>query len=163
MNVSRDALRNRSRLQSRSCPAVLMPRLFHPAKHTDARTVYFQNRELGQLSNQKRFCPSYHGNATAVFDDNNQVVSFQPNSTTGLRRSSGSQQQNQRLRKNLSNCDLHDDENRSESEEETGDNSTGSNTCNPWSNKLHNEDFNITKKCGESIYNQCYTVLKQIQ
>jgi len=104
----------------------------------------------------KRFCPSYHGNATAVFDDNNEVVSFKPNCTVGVRRGNinqcfNSATQNQRLRKNLSNCDLHDDENRSESEEETGDSTPASHSLgsrvNPWSNKLHNEDFNITKKC----------------
>ena len=49
-----------------------------------------------------------------------------------------------RLRKNLSNSDLHDD-NRSESD----DDSSLESRVNPWSNKLHNEDFNITKKCGK--------------
>ena len=49
-----------------------------------------------------------------------------------------------RLRKNLSNSDLHDD-NRSESD----DDSSAESRVNPWSNKLHNEDFNITKKCGK--------------
>jgi len=53
-----------------------------------------------------------------------------------------------RLRKNLSNSDLHDD-NRSESD----DDSSAESRVNPWSNKLHNEDFNITKKCGKIFVN----------
>ena len=61
-----------------------------------------------------------------------------------------------RLRKNLSNSDLHDD-NRSESD----DDSSAESRVNPWSNKLHNEDFNITKKCGKIFFNSRAELLAQ--
>lgn len=89
----------------------------------------------------KRFSPVYHGNATAILDDKNEIISFKSQRVLGTSRDDMSRT---RLRKNLSNSDLHDD-NRSESD----DDSSAESRVNPWSDKLHNEDFNITKKCGK--------------
>ena len=90
----------------------------------------------------KRFSPVYHGNATAILDDKNEIISFKSQRVLGTSRDDSMSRT--RLRKNLSNSDLHDD-NRSESD----DDSSAESRVNPWSNKLHNEDFNITKKCGK--------------
>ena len=101
----------------------------------------------------KRFSPVYHGNATAILDDKNEIISFKSQRVLGTSRDDMSRT---RLRKNLSNSDLHDD-NRSESD----DDSSAESRVNPWSNKLHNEDFNITKKCGKIFVNSRADLLAQ--
>merc|ERR1712131_471436 len=111
---------------------------FHILKPLNQREAQFYQKFPRNL---KRFSPVYHGNATAILDDKNEIISFKSQRVLGTSRDDMSRT---RLRKNLSNSDLHDD-NRSESD----DDSSAESRVNPWSNKLHNEDFNITKKCGK--------------
>ena len=89
------------------------------------------------------FSPVYHGNATVILDDKNEIVSFSTREVT----QSFEKKKVRQIRKNLSDSDL--------AEDDSSDDSIGSDNdeqnVNPWSSRLHSTDFNIRKKCGEFL------------
>ena len=96
--------------------------------------------ESVELVLEQPFSPVYHGNATVILDDKNEIVSFDSKLTS---------KKPTMIRKNLSDSDLADDEvdDDSSSDSSMDDNSN----VNPWSNRLHHHHSDLAKKRGSVI------------